>query len=208
VFDRIEVFYKQHEENYMRGRICGSVLASVGALSAAGALVVVVPVLGQAPPAASSRTSTYVAPRTPWGDPDLQGIWPGNNGIPMQRPVEFGERSVLTDAEFAKREQQSLAQAKSDAEQYVRSAGGGRGGGVGPPDHWLERGRPARQASLIVDPPNGRLPALTPAAEAFRAAGRGGRPLTGEWRGQADTYEDLNIYYRCITRGCSAPSSP
>ena len=118
----------------------------------------------------------------------------------MQRPVEFGERAVLTDGEYAKREAQSAAQAKADTEQFVRS-GGGRGGGVGPPDHWLERGRPSRQASLIVDPPNGRLPALTPAAEKFRKEARGGRGLTGEWRGVANWSDDLNIYYRCITRG-------
>jgi hypothetical protein len=151
----------------------------------------------------STATRSYAAPRTPWGDPDLQGIWPGNNGVPMQRPVEFGERTELTDAEFAKREAQSSAQSKADAELFVRPSGtgGGRGGGVGPPDHWLERGRPTRQASLIVDPPNGRLPALTPAAEKFRKEARGGRGLSGEWRGIANSYDDLNIYYRCITRG-------
>jgi hypothetical protein len=146
--------------------------------------------------------SAYTPPRTPWGDPDLQGIWPGNNGVPMQRPADMGTRAVLNDAEFARRESQAAAQAKADSEEFVRPATtGGRGGGVGPPDHWLERGHPTRQASMVIDPPDGRLPALTPAAEAFRKQGRNGRPLTGEWRGQADTFEDLNIYYRCITRG-------
>jgi hypothetical protein len=128
-------------------------------------------------------------------------MWPGNNGVPMQRPADLGTRGWLTDAEFARRESQSAAQAKADSEEYVRPATGGRGGGVGPPDHWLERGHPTRQASMIIDPPDGRLPALTPAADAVRKQGRNGRPLTGEWRGQADSYEDLNIYYRCITRG-------
>jgi hypothetical protein len=142
---------------------------------------------------------TYKVPRTPWGDPDLQGMWPGSMGVPMQRPAEFGERAELTEAEFSRRQSQAAVQAKADAEAYVRPSDGP--GGIGGPSHWVERGRPTRQASLVIDPPNGRLPALTPEAERRRKEARGGRGLTGEWRGQADSYDDLNIYYRCITRG-------
>jgi len=120
-------------------------------------------------------------------------------GVPMQRPVEFGTRDVLTGGEFAKREAQADAQAKADSELFVK--GGAGGGGLGGPSHWVERGRPTRQASLIIEPPNGRLPALTPEAEKRRKEARGGRGFTGEWRGEADSFEDLNIYYRCITRG-------
>jgi hypothetical protein len=186
----------------MMRRFSRVAVASFGAVAALATLFAA-PLPGQSPIASQTpgNASPYLPPRTPWGDPDLQGVWPGNNGVPMQRAADFGERSELTDAEFTRRETQAAAQAKADAELFVRAGGGGRGGGVGPPDHWLERGRPTRQASLIVDPPNGRLPALTPAAEKLRKEGRNGRPLTGEWRGQADSYEDLNIYYRCITRG-------
>jgi hypothetical protein len=159
---------------------------------------VVVPLSSQSPSDRTEATKTYTPPRTPWGDPDLQGMWPGNMGVPMQRPVEMSERTQLTDAEFAKRQAQAAAQAKADAELYVTGRGGG---GIGGPSHWVERGQPTRQTSLVVDPPNGRLPALTAAAEKRRKEARGGRGLTGEWRGEADTYEDLNIYYRCITRG-------
>jgi hypothetical protein len=161
-----------------------------GRLAAIGvALTIVVPALAQ---------SHYSPPRTPWGDPDLQGLWPGNMGVPMQRPLELGERAQLTDAEFARREAQAAAQARADSELFVRA---GDGAGIGGPSHWVERGRPTRQASLIIDPPNGRLPALTPGAERRRKEARGGRGFTGEWRGEADSFEDLNIYYRCITRG-------
>ena len=188
----------------MRRRFFASFPTLLG-LVAAAILVSIAPLMSQTPAAGTARSAearTYAPPRTPWGDPDLQGIWPGNNGVPMQRAVELGERAMLTDAEFAKREAQASAQAKADAEQFVATGGrGGRGGGVGPPDHWLERGRPTRQTSLIIDPPNGRLPALTPQAEKFRKEARGGQGLTGEWRGIANSYEDLNIYYRCITRG-------
>ena len=181
---------------HMRGEMKISLPRIVGIVTWIALLVV--PVLCQepAPTRKGPTAATYTPPRTPWGDPDLQGIWPGNNGVPMQRAVELGERAELTNDEFARRESQAAAQAKSDSEVYVRDRTAGRGGGVGPPDHWLERGRPTKQASLIVEPLNGRLPSLTPQAEALRKQGR-----TGEWRGKADSYEDLNIYYRCITRG-------
>jgi hypothetical protein len=174
----------------MTGRF---VLAAALALSAA-------PLFDEVRPAAQ-QAARYVVPRTPWGDPDLQGMWPGDISAPLQRPVEFGERATLTEEEFARREAQARAQAAADAQEFVAGRPAGRGGGVGPPDHWLERGKPVRQTSLIVDPPNGRLPALTPDAEKRRREARGGRGYTGEWRGEADSYEDLNIYYRCITRG-------
>ena len=142
----------------------------------------------------AQKPAPYKAPRTPWGDPDLQGLWPGNMGVPLQRPAEFGERATLTDAEFARKEAQAKSQAEADAQEFVAP---GTAIGIGPPSHWTERGVPTRQASLIVDPENGRLPPLTPEAEKRR---RETNP-PGEWRGQADSYTDMNIYYRCITRG-------
>jgi len=168
----------------MTRRRVGVLVTALGAAILA-AVVASVPVAGQA----------YTAPRTPWGDPDLQGTWPGNMGVPMQRPETLGERTQLTDEEFARREAQAAAQAAADAERFVRPTEGR--GGIGGPSHWVERGRPTRQTSLVVDPPNGRLPDLTAEAQARREE----TLLPGEWRGQADSFEDLNIYYRCVTRG-------
>ena len=111
---------------------------------------------------------------------------------------QFGERTTLTDAEFAQREAQAKRQAEADGQSIAASDSRP---GIGPPSYWTERGKPTRQTSLIVDPPNGRLPALTPEAEKYRKDARGGKGLPGEWRGEADSYDDLNIYYRCITRG-------
>ena len=150
------------------------------------------------PAAKTAPAKTYTPPKTPWGDPDLQGIWPGNVGTPLQRPVALGDRSTLTDAEFAKRLEQAQKQAQSDNEEFVKPDAKA---GIGPPSYWTERGKPTRQASLIVDPPDGRLPPLTPEEQKLRKEARGGRGFPGEWRGEADSYDDLNIYYRCITRG-------
>src|SRR5215472_10414059 len=110
------------------------------------------------PAPAKSAAKPYMPPKTPWGDPDLQGIWPGNMGVPMQRPANMGTRSELTDAEFAQREQQAERQLVADAESTVASDSRP---GIGPPSYWTERGRPTKQTSLIIDPQDGRLPALT-----------------------------------------------
>ena len=110
-------------------------------------------------------------PRRRWGDPDLQGIWPGTDsvGVPFERPERFGTRLFLTDAELKEREQQAAKQAELDVLDFDLQkppaeivALGDVGGVTSPPPHWLERGVPSRQSSLIVEPANGRMPAMTP----------------------------------------------
>jgi len=144
--------------------------------------------------AALAAAQSYTPPKLPWGDPDLQGVWPGNMGVPMQRPANFGDRATLTEDEFAKKQEQAKRQAAADAESTSTSD---TKAGIGPPSYWTERGKPTKQASLIVDPPDGRLPALTAEALKYRNEAK----LPGAWGGKADTPADLNIYYRCITRG-------
>ena len=146
-------------------------------------------------PAVWGQSSTQ--PKTPWGDPDLQGMWPGNMGVPLQRPESLGTRTTLTDEEFAKKEAQARKQAQADSQSSAASDSVG----IGPPSYWVERGTPTRQTSLIIDPPNGRLPPLTAQEQDLRKEARGGKGFPGEWRGEANSYDDLNIYYRCITRG-------
>ena len=123
------------------------------------------------PPASGGTDDAYRPPRTSWGDPDLEGKWPSTNmaGVPLQRPESFGTRNVLTDAEFAERQAQAARQVDQDNADFdfenPSVPFGQVGGGQSPPQHWFERGETQRQASLIVDPPNGRLPALTAAAQ-------------------------------------------
>jgi hypothetical protein len=150
----------------------------------------------------------YEPPRTPWGDPDLQGKWPGTDyvGVPMQRSEELGERNWLTEEEYqqeaARREQQAINDsAEFELENADETPGGAVGGPVSPPPHWLERGEPQYQASLIIDPPNGRYPAATNPPEP--GAGRRGFGAT-----RADTYLDRSNYDRCITRGIAGSILP
>jgi hypothetical protein len=145
-------------------------------------------VLAQAPQPASAKpktasTKTYTPPKTPWGDPDLQGLWPGSLNIPLQRPASFGERNVLTDKELAER----------DAQEKTRVENG----------HWIEYYAATRQASLIVDPKDGRLPPMTAeAAKRNREMRDGlGPPSLGGVEQRADSWLDFDLWGRCITKG-------
>ena len=156
--------------------------------------------------------SKYQVPRTPWGDPDLQGKWPANDmqGTPYERPVELGQRNILTDQEFAQRQTASERQAALDAEQVVVQRPR-TNAGTGPPSHWGERGKPSRQASLVVDPPDGRLPPMTEEGKQRIAQAR-----STYWYDFPDavvkhpfeTFTDLGPYDRCITRGVLASMLP
>ena len=166
------------------------------------------------PAAAASAAApggAYRVPRTPWGDPDLQGKWPSTHmvGVPVQRDEKLGIRNVLNDEEYAEREARAARQTEQDNADFdiesAKSAPGGEvGGPVSPPPHWLERGSPQHQASLIVDPPNGRMPPFTEAAQQRQAELRKAR----EGRGPADSYADRSLYDRCITRGVAGSVLP
>ena len=136
--------------------------------------------------------------RTPWGDPDLQGVWPSGSliDVPFERPRSFGTRATLTEAEFAER-------AASIRQQVETDAAGAVGAGVNPPSHWLERGQASRQASLIVDPPDGQLPPMTTDGAQRAKAWPSANP-PGGFRSAAD----FSVYDRCITRGVLGSTFP
>jgi hypothetical protein len=139
--------------------------------------------------------------RTPWGDPDIQGIFTTDDelGVPFERPDQFAGRETITDKEFADRQAQAQRQAAVDAEEFVAPRVAGRGGdGTGPPAHWLERGKPSRRTSIVTDPPDGKIPYLNDearkrAANAVNARTTGNRPFDGPTA--------MDLYDRCITRG-------
>src|SRR5688572_21973191 len=141
--------------------------------------------------------------RTPWGDPDLQGIWPSGQmmEVPFERPVELGTRAVLNDAEFAQRAAAVRSQAEADAAEFTAPGSGGQA--VVPPAHWLERGGASRQASLIVDPPNGRLPPMTDEGTRRARAWPSNNPANG-----FAAAASFNVYDRCITRGVLGSAFP
>jgi len=149
----------------------------------------------------------YVAPRTPWGDPDLQGTWPGTTmmGVPLERPVSLGDKAQLTDEEFAARAAQAEQQAARDDEEFVAPRPSAlavvTGAGTGPPGHWGERGQPTRQTSLVVDPSNGRIPPMTAEGQTRTAAIPASRYYDNSGGGVFNGPEDLSVYDRCITRG-------
>jgi hypothetical protein len=137
-------------------------------------------------------------PRTPWGDPDLQGTWTTDDaiGVPIERPVQFGDKAFLSDQEFAERSRQDEAARQASLEEFVAPAAAA-GGAVGPPGHWGERGsRTTRQTSFVIDPPDGRIPPLTADAQRRAASRDLGSFGTGPFNGP----EDLTNYDRCITR--------
>ena len=146
---------------------------------------------------ASTGGAGASAPRTPWGDPDLQGMWPIDrlNGTPVQRPESFGERRLLTDAEFAERVER-LRGLNARYDQEIASNKMGIG-------HWAEMGEPNRLTSLVVEPANGRLPPLTAEGERRSAT------MTSSWSNiPFERVEDFNALDRCITRGMPASMFP
>ena len=161
----------------------------------------------QTPPAVSGKTVAaskgWTGPKTPWGDPDLQGIWTSDDciGTPMQRPANIGERLYLTELEIAERETQLARQTENDKQEFLAAD---TRAGVGPPPHWGERARrPCKQTSLVVDPPNGRIPDLTAEARTRRIPEGAGNnnPRPASW-------EDFSYYIRCITRGVTGSIFP
>ena len=169
----------------------------------------------------SAQTKSWTQPKTPWGDPDIQGVWPGTAmiGTPLERDRSLGTRAFLTEDEFARRQERAQKQAAVDSEETVSdltrcdpNRGGlgntpttcSNGVSIGPPLYWDDRGKPSKQASLVMDPPDGRIPALTPEAQkaaAERAAARRARPCSQTAGGCHDSWEDESLWDRCITRG-------
>ena len=158
----------------------------------------------------AAAQGTYTPPKTPWGDPDLQGFWPSVDmvGVPLQRPARFGTRNVLTEEEFQQRaraiqqEEESLL-AEIDVFTADVTTPCAIRCPTSPTPHWQETGKPSHQASLIIDPPDGRQPPLSEEGQKRQAQQQAEqRARRDRLQGrEADTYLDRSLYDRCITRG-------
>jgi hypothetical protein len=129
----------------------------------------------------------YTPPKTPWGEPDLQGIWPINHliAVPLTRQKQYGDRLYRTDQEFAALTARARGTAAIPDRDY--------------PDKLM------RQLSLIVDPPDGQFPELTDYGKKLQAE------MKSSYRpGQTvfDSIEDFSAWDRCITRGMPVSMEP
>lgn len=168
----------------------GNYLGAQGVSSSAGK---------PARPAAATPLGTGWTKKTPWGDPDLQAIWNNGTATPLQRDVKLGDRKFLTEEELeAAKKAVTVRQAGETEEQRKQGLGAG-------PTFWYEIGQPNRQTSLIIDPPNGRLPVFTPQAQQYvaqRTRSLDEIPLN------AFLWQHQGQWVRCITRGVPSGMVP
>ncbi len=142
--------------------------------------------------------------RTPWGDPNLQGEWTseGEFGVPFERPEQFGTRQFLTDEEYAKRLADVQQRDERDLETVDVLAGKVEGANA-PIPHWREYETDSRRTSLVIDPPNGRLPPRAP-----QAAPAPVQTCGSLQRGEpCDSYKDYGLGVRCIVHGGGFPDA-
>jgi hypothetical protein len=149
-------------------------------------------------------TASAQSSLTPWGDPDLQGEWTaeGEYGVPFERPAQFGTRALLTDAEYAKRIEDVRIRDARDLERVDVLSGKVEGPNA-PIPHWREYNTTSRRTSIVVDPPDGRLPPRVPQARPVPVQ-RCGSLQRGE---PCDTYTDYGLGVRCIVHGGGFPDA-
>ncbi|MAW63310.1 MAG: hypothetical protein CL473_04910 [Acidobacteria bacterium] len=144
---------------------------------------------------ASSPVAAQDGPRTAWGASDLQGVWDFRTITPLQRPEDLGDQEFLTAEEAANLEQEAVARDERLLLADARKTEAG--GNVGAYNNfWMDRGTRTigtRRTSLVIDPPNGRIPAMT-------AAGRARGAERRDYRREhpADSWLDRSTFDRCI----------
>ena len=138
--------------------------------------------------------TTESLPQTPWGHPDLQGTWTNSTTTPMERPADLKGKEFFTEEERATLNPDSGISTENPS--VIMPTGAYN-------DFWLEKGELSIRTSLIVDPPDGRYPPLTPEAAQRRMEQRGSFA-----NGGFGSWEDFSTYDRCLTRGMPGAMSP
>ena len=162
---------------------------------AVGWLGVVAILIGTGVATAQSQAGTWSVPRTAFGQPDLQGVWDFASITPMERPEEFAGKAFMTAEEAAAYEARRFALVDHDTDVGAESVCPGTGNYN---EFWYDRGygtgARVRRTSLVIDPPDGRIPAYTASALARRRAAAEAQ----RGRGPADSHETLGLGTRCI----------
>ena len=179
-----------------------SFFATAAVLAVVVAISVVAPASGQAP-------KKYNPPKTPWGDPDLQGVWNDATSTPLQRPATIGEKTILSDEE-AEDFQQSLA---FDLSRDRRDGGNAADVNRAYNEHWMDARRlkitADRRTSLIVDPVDGRIPTLaTVSPERQRVRATRAEAAARFAAGLPDDFTDMSWPVRCVVRTDVPPYLP
>jgi hypothetical protein len=174
----------------MRGHLGSlAVLLSLVAVALGGSASV-----GAQPPATAGTRRPWTVPRTPDGRPDLQGVWTNATLTPLERPRAMADRAFLTEKEAADLEAQAAGRQAVADDAGARQQASARGDVGSYNQFWFDSGStilPTRQTSLVVDPPDGRVP-VRPEAEARRDEAL---------RRSTEHPEFMSMWDRCISRG-------
>jgi hypothetical protein len=180
----------------MTSRIAaGGWLAAMATLALIGALASPESAAAQGA-ARSAAKGAAAVPRTPWGVPDLQGIWTNSTTTPLERPGDLADKAELTEEERRLRDAEVASRVSFDRSGSLPGVGAYN-------EFWMERGALNHRTSLVIDPPDGKIPPLTAAGQARANAVFAARKST-----PADSPEDLTAYDRCISRGLPGAMLP
>lgn len=162
-------------------------------------LLVLTAVAALAGAAGPSAAKKWTPRRTPWGDPDLQGIYTNKdeNNTPFERPSELAGKHL---SDFGPQEMAAVVRQRQEAAaKQARSIGGTADEDTGAgPAHWYEHLEAVNaQPWLVIEPEDGMVPPLTAAGRARAAA----RQAARQGHGPADSHTDRSLYDRCISRG-------
>jgi len=182
-------------------------VSSVGAALAAA--IVSFPALAGQAPKAPARATTWAVPHTPWGDPDLQGVWNDATSTPLARPGGVSDKQVLTDEEAADFQRELAYNLTRDRRDGGPQVDVNRAYN----EHWMDARRLTitkdHRTSLIIDPPDGKIPPLVPLSPERQQARAARADAAARFAaGLPDNHLELSLPVRCIIRTDSPPYLP